>query len=113
MSNPEVIETPKLDKNVDEEMHLEKGSCPMTLQDIYAMFYVLVRQNQKVNPGSKMSFDLNVFKTLPKQPKIYFEQKHGRLFAWIPEKPSDHKKKSRLHLPKPKKVITNNHIIRN
>ncbi len=68
----------------------------MTLRDIYVLFYVLVKQNQKLHPGSKMSFDLRVFKNLPKKIAVHFERKHGRLFAWIPGKP---KERSKLHLP--------------
>lgn len=116
MGNPKVIETHKLSKN--PELELEEGSCPMTLHDIYAMFYVLVRQNQQVKPGSpeldpgkKLSFDLKVFDTLPKKPTLVFRKEHGRLFVSIPLKPSDRKKKSRLHLPK-KRIITNNKVIK-
>lgn len=90
------------------KLKLEKDSANMTLQDIYAMFYILVRQSQELKPGSKMSFPLEVFKTLPKKPQIYFENKHGRLFAWIPTKPKDRKKKSKLHLPPKQKIITLN-----
>ena len=69
----------------------------MTLTDVYAMFYLLVKQSQKLKPGSKMSFDLNAFKALPKKVAVNFERKGGRLFVWIPRKRQ--KKKSRLLLP--------------
>lgn len=96
------------ERGPEEKLNLEPGSADMTLQDIYAMFYILVRQSQTVKPGSKMSFPLEAFKTLPKKPAIYFERKHGRLFAWIPEKPKDRKKpKSKLYLPT-HKIITDN-----
>lgn len=87
------------------ELELEEGSADITLQDIYVMFYVLLKQNQKLHPGSKMSFDLRVFKNLPKKIAVNFEKKHGRLFAWIPFKRE--KPKSKLHLP-PKNIITLN-----
>lgn len=92
------------------EEELEGGSAKMTLTDIYAMFYLLVKQTQKAHPGSKMSFDLRSFKTLPKKPEVYFERKHGRLFAWIPEKPSDRKKqkKSNIIVPDTLKIIDPN-----
>lgn len=91
----------------EPELNLEEGSADMTLQDIYAMFYVLVRQNQINNPGSTMCFPLEVFKTLPKKPQIYFEKVDGKLYAWIPSKPSDRKKKSRLILPEHEIVTPN------
>lgn len=90
-----------------EELKLEEGSAEVTLQDIYMMFYVLLKQNQQLHPGSKMSFDLNVFKSLPKRLKVNFVREHGRLFAWIPEKPKDRKKKSTLYLPEHKIVTPN------
>ena len=46
-----------------EKLELEEGSAKVTLQDVYVMFYILLKQNQKLHPGSKMSFDLNAFKT--------------------------------------------------
>ena len=82
-----------------DELNLEEGSAEVTFQDVYVMFYILLKQNQKLHPGSKMSFDLNAFKNLPKNIKVDFQRKHGRLFAWIPEKPKDRKKKSKLFLP--------------
>ncbi len=88
-----------------QEIQLEEGSIPITLKDVYVMFWVLVKQNQKQHPGSKMSFDLNIFKNLPKHIKVNFERSHGRLFAWIPGKANRKKKKSTLYLPK-KKLIT-------
>lgn len=91
----------------DEEMKLEEGSCPMSLQDIYVLFYTLIKQNQALHPGSKMSFDLKLFKNLPKKIGIHFEKKHGRLFAWIPSKRKDRKKKSNLYLPSHKIVTPN------
>jgi len=89
------------------KLEVEEGSAPITLEDIYKMFYILLRQSQDLKPGSKMSFPLEVFKTLPKQIQVSFERKHGRLFAWIPEKKSERKKaKSRLLLPNDK-IIQN------
>lgn len=91
-----------------EELNLEEGSSEVTLTDVYAMFYLLVKQNQKLHPGSKMSFDLNAFKTLPKKVAVNFMRKGNRLFAWIPEKPSDRKrKKVKLALPAHKIVTPN------
>ena len=97
----------------------ESIACEMTKDDICAMFYILVRQNQQVKPGSpnldpgkKLSFDLKVFKTLPKEPALVFVKEHGRLFVSIPVKPSDRKKKSRLHLPKIR-IVKNDTIITN
>lgn len=90
-----------------EELNLEEGSVKVTLTDIYAMFYLLVEQNQKVHPGSKMSFDLNAFKTLPKKVAINFVRERGHLFVWIPKKPKDRKKKSKLILPR-HEIVTSN-----
>lgn len=91
----------------------------MTKDDICAMFYILVRQNQQVKPGSpkldpgkKLSFDMKVFKTLPKVPELVFVKEHGRLFVSVPVKPNDRNKKSNLHLPK-NRIITNYKIITN
>lgn len=71
----------------------------MTLTDVYAMFYLMLKQSQKLKPGSRISFDVNAFKTLPKKVGINFLRKDGRLFAWIPGKQKDRKKKSKLFLP--------------
>ena len=83
----------------EEDLNLEEGSAKVTLTDVYAMFYLLVKQNQKLHPGSKMSFDLNAFKTMPKKVAINFLREGNKLFAWIPETRKDRKKKSRLILP--------------
>ena len=97
-----------VEQEPDKEPELEEGSAKVTLQDVYAMFYILLRQSQKLKPGSKMSFPLQVFKTLPKQVKVSFMQKNGKLFAWIPEKPKDRKKKKGLlYLPNDQ-IITRN-----
>ena len=82
----------------EEKLNLEEGSTEITLKDIYVLFYILVKQSQKLHPGSKMSFDLRVFKNLPKKIKVHFERKHGRLFAWIPSKLKERKKKSNIIL---------------
>ena len=82
-----------------EDLNLEEGSAKVTLTDVYAMFYILLKQNQKLHPGSKMSFDIKAFKSLPKKVAINFRRKQGRLFAWIPEKKKDRKVKSKLCLP--------------
>lgn len=91
----------------ESKLNLEEGSAKITLKDVYVLFYILLKQNQKLHPGSKMAFDLKVFKNLPKKISVSFERKHGRLFAWIPEKPKERKKKSRLFLPG-HKIITPN-----
>ena len=91
----------------DLSMSLEEDSAEITLEDCYKMLYVLVRQSEAIAPGSRMSFDLKVFKTLPKKVVLNFLQKDGRLFIYTPEKPSDRNKKSksRLYLPHKKKII--------
>lgn len=83
----------------EPELELEEGSAEVTLQDVYVLFYLLVKQNQKQNPGTQMAFDLRVFKNLPKKLKVNFQQKDGKLLAWIPEKKKDREKKSLLYLP--------------
>jgi hypothetical protein len=93
------METPEPEEKKDE-LDLEEGSVKITLKDIYVMFYILLRQSQNLKPGSKMSFPLGVFKTVPKKISVSFERKHGRLFAWIPEKRKRKKaEKSKLYLP--------------
>lgn len=96
-------------ENTEEpDLNLEEGSAEVTLTDVYAMFYLLVKQNQKLHPGSKMSFDVNAFKTLPKKVAVNFLREGNKLYAWIPGKQKDRKKKkSRLILP-PQKLITPN-----
>ncbi|KKN74422.1 hypothetical protein LCGC14_0390420 [marine sediment metagenome] len=90
------------------ELNLEKGSAEVTLTDVYAMFYILVKQNQKLHPGSKMAFDVNAFKTMPKKVAINFLREGKKLYAWIPGRQKDRKKKkSRLILPQ-SKIITSN-----
>ena len=79
----------------EPELNLEEGSAEVTLTDVYAMFYLLLKQNQKLHPGSRMAFDLNAFKNLPKKVAVNFLRENGKLFAWIPEK----HKKSKLVLP--------------
>lgn len=86
------------------ELNIE--GAEVTLTDVYAMFYLLLKQNQKLHPGSRMSFDLNAFKTLPKKVAISFLREEGRLFAWITEKPSN-RKKSDLVLPEHKIITVN------
>lgn len=100
------IEDPKLVIKKDEELNLEEGSAEVTLTDVYAMFYLMLKQNQKLHPGSQMSFDLKAFKTLPKKVAINFLREKGKLLAWIPEKPSD-RKKSKLFLPEHRIVTVN------
>ena len=73
------------------ELNIE--GAEVTLTDVYAMFYLLLKQNQKLHPGSRMSFDLNAFKTLPKK-------------VAITEKPSN-RKKSDLVLPEHKIITVN------
>lgn len=87
------------DEKPEEKLDLEEGSAEVTLQDVYAMFYLLVKQNQLLNPGSKMAFDINAFKTLPKKVAVNFQREGNRLYAWIPGKQKDRKKKSNLFLP--------------
>lgn len=89
-----------------EQLELEEGSANVTLEDVYKMFFILLRQSQSLKPGSKVSFPLNVFKTLPNKIRVNFLRKDGRLFAWIPEKRKNlNRKKSVLYLP--------DHITRN
>jgi hypothetical protein len=85
-----------------DKFKVEDGSCPIDLEDIYKMFYILVRQNQEANPGTVLSFPLEVFKTLPQKIQIAFEKKDGRLFCSVPYeegRSSRKKKKSVLLLP--------------
>jgi hypothetical protein len=88
-----------------QKPELNVEGAEVTLTDVYAMFYLLVKQNQKLNPGSKMAFDLNAFKNLPKKVEINFlaDKEAGKLLVWIPEK----RKKSKLVLPKHKIVTVN------
>lgn len=97
----------KPDPENKEELELEPGSAEVTLTDVYAMFYLMLKQSQKLKPGSKIAFDINSFKTLPKKVGVNFVRKGNKLYAWIPEKPKDRKKKSRLVLPE-NKIITLN-----
>lgn len=92
-------------KSEEPELNLEEGSAEVTLTDVYAMFYLLLEQNQKLNPGSKMMFDLKAFENLPKKVAINFlaDKEKGKLLVWIPEK----RKKSKLILPQHKIVTVN------
>lgn len=90
----------------EPDLNLKEGSAEVTLTDVYAMFYLLIKQNQMVHPGSKMSFDLKAFKNLPKKVAVNFLREEGRLYAWIPEKPSD-RKKSKLILPQHNIITVN------
>ena len=87
------------------EPELNVEGADVTLTDVCAMFYLLLKQNQKLHPGSKMAFDLNAFKNLPKKVAINFlaDKKAGKLLAWIPEKHT----RSKLVLPKHKIVTVN------
>lgn len=103
------FEIPENFEHVEEpELNLEEDSAKVTLEDCYKMLYILVRQSEAIKPGSRMSFDLRVFKTLPKKVALHFLNKDGHLFVYTPEKPSDRKKKnkSKLYLPHKKKIIT-------
>ena len=79
---------------------------------LYVLFYLLVKQSQEQQkklgkPDTQMAFDLKVFENLPKQIKVNFQQKDGKLLAWIPEKKKDREKKSLLYLPN-HEIITRN-----
>ena len=83
------------------QINLEEGSAEVTLTDVYAMFYILVKQSQKLHPGSKMAFNLSAFKNLPKKAAINFLREGKKLYVWIPGKQKDRKKKkSGLILPR-------------
>lgn len=88
-----------------EKPELNVEGAEITLTDVYAMFYLLVKQNQTLNPGSKMMFDLKSFKNLPKKAAINFlaDKEAGKLLVWIPEK----HKRSKLVLPEHKIVTPN------
>lgn len=86
----------------DPELNVE--GAEVTLTDVYAMFYIMLKQSQRLKPGSKMAFDLNAFKNLPKKVVINFLREKGKLFAWIPEK---RRKKTKLYLPEHKIVTVN------
>jgi len=92
----------------EPELHLEEGSAKVTLTDVYAMFYLMLKQSQKLRPGSRISFKLNAFKILPKKVAINFlaDKEKGLLYVWIPGKPSD-KKKNKLVLPEHNIITVN------
>ena len=89
-----------------EEPELNVEGAEVTLTDVYAMFYLLVKQNQKLHPGSRMSFDLKAFKELPNKVAMNFLREDDKLFVWIPEKRKK-KRKSKLFLPEHKIVTVN------
>ncbi len=91
----------------NKDLNLEEGSAEVTLKDVYVMFYIMLKQSQTLKPGSKLSFPLSVFKNLPKNIKVDFQKKNGRLFAWIPEKTKVRKKTSKIIMPK-NRIITLN-----
>ncbi len=92
-------------ENIEE---LNNEEAEVTLTDVYAMFYILVKQNQKLHPGSKMAFDVNAFKNMPKKVAINFLREGNKLYAWIPGKQKDRKKKkSSLILPQHKLITPN------
>lgn len=96
-----------VDQEPEPKEEIKEGSAEVTLQDVYVLFYLLVKQSQQQRPGTQMAFDLKVFKNLPKQIKVDFQQKDGKLLAWIPEKKKDREKKSSLYLPT-HEIITRN-----
>jgi hypothetical protein len=75
-----------------EEQNEQEPQPEVTLQDTYQMFYILVHQTQEMHPGKCLAFPLSLFKVLPKNLKMNFQQKDNKLHVWIPEKPSDRKK---------------------
>lgn len=83
----------------ENDIELEEGSAEVTLQDVYAMFYLMVRQNQNLRPGSKLQFDIRAFFNLPKKVSLNFQRVNNNLQVWIPEKPSERKKVSRIIVP--------------
>ncbi len=89
----------------EQELNLEEGSAEVTLTDVYALFYILLKQSQKLKPGSRMCFDLKKMPMLlPKKAEVIFLREGGKLYAWVPEK---RKKKSKLYLPEHKIVTVN------
>ena len=83
----------------ENDIQLEEGSAEVTLQDIYAMFYIMVKQNQTVRPGSKICFNVKAFKNLPKKVSLNFQRVGNKLQVWIPEKPKDRQKKPEIIVP--------------
>ena len=98
---------------MSEELDLDpESTMGITLKDVYKLFYILVAQNQRQRPGSKMAFDLKAFEKLPDKIAIGFIVEKGKLMVWIPEKrkrkqlkPKEIREKSRLYLPD-KRIIT-------
>ena len=100
--NKMVTQTEKVEES---KLELEAGSAKITLTDVYVLFYIMLKQSQKQKPGSKVGFDINAFRNMPKKVEIAFEQKNGKLFAWVPEK-RNRKKRSRIYLPHKKSIVT-------
>ncbi len=89
----------------EQRLNLEEGSAEVTLTDVYAMFYILLKQSQKLKPGSRLCFDVEkLSKNLPKKAEVIFLREGNKLYAWVPEK---RKKKSKLYLPEHKIVTVN------
>ena len=79
----------------------------MSPEQVCALFYILVRQNECMGEGNVMSFPLELFKTLPKSPKLLFEKKDGCLVVTIPEDSDGFgkKKESDIFVPENKLIL--------
>lgn len=107
------------EKVTEPEMSVEPiGDAPLgnvTLEDVYKMFYVMLKQFQEANSQNgefvKMGFPVELFNMLPKNLIVDFMQEGDHLFAWVPETPSQRKKrkkrKTRLYLPDKRLIVTN------
>ena len=71
--------------NVTKKDEKVGETLSMSPEQICAMFYVLVRQNQCMGDDNVMSFPMELFKTLPKKPKLLFYKKNGCLVAKVPD----------------------------
>lgn len=89
----------------EAQMQIAEGSAKITLNDVYAMFYVLVRQNEQMADGNVMSFPLEVFKTLPKKPRLQFINQDGFLTVTIPDDNEFKAGKTDLYLPEKSLIL--------
>jgi hypothetical protein len=99
--------TKKKEKVEESKMELAEGSADVTLTDIYAMFWYLVRQNKNLKEGNVMSFPVEGFKTLPKKPQLIFNREviDGKeyLIVDIPDESAE--ESALLYVPKKKLIL--------
>lgn len=89
------------------EQATEEKAEPLniTANQVNALFWVLVRQNQNMGENNVLRFPMELLKTVPKNPQLLFEKKGGFLLARIPGEEAKMPEQSDIYVPDKKLII--------